>query len=155
MVAMLATAYLEPAGADDGSRQYQFAKGLYAREQWESAAAEFESFLRDHSDHAEAAKAEFYLAEALVQNRRFADAAKRFQHYLNNALEEGFRKQALFRVAECSFLGNMPTAQPALEGLLYCLSGRPTERNRLVVPWPVGITAREGRRGRGLVSPGD
>lgn len=115
MVAVLATTHLEPVVADDGSRQYQFAKGLYAREQWEAASKEFESFLRDHSDHAEAAKAEFYLAEALVQNRRFADAAKRFQHYLETAPEEGFRKQALFRVAECGFLGNMPTAQQALE----------------------------------------
>ncbi len=112
---LLVPIHLEPACADDGSRQYQFAKGLYARAQWDAAAKEFESLLRQYPEHPEAAKVEFYLGEALVQQRRYLDAGQRFKRYLEISPHGTHRKQALFRLAECDFLGNRSAAQQRLE----------------------------------------
>ena len=53
-------------GRDRGEDRYQFAKGLYARQQWDAAAEEFAAFLAQQPDHAACDKARFYLGEALV-----------------------------------------------------------------------------------------
>lgn len=112
---LLVSMHLEPARADDANREYQFAKGLYARAQWDAAAKEFESFLRQYPEHPEAAKVEFYLGEAMVQQRRYTDAGLRFKHYLEISPHGTHRKQAMFRLAECDYLGNRPAAQQQLE----------------------------------------
>ena len=115
VTAMLVTAQLAAVVADDATRQVQFAKGLYARAQWDAAAVELESFLRQHPDHPEAPKAEFYLGETLVQQQRYQEAGRRFLRYLDIQPNGTFRKQVLFRVAECAFLSKLPTAQQHLD----------------------------------------
>ena len=115
VITSAAALHLALAHADDGGRQLQFARGLYARAQWAAASQEFESLLKQHPDHPERAQITFYLGEALVQQRRYGDAEKCFQDYLNLDPDGPYRKQALFRIAECAFLGNAPSAQEKLK----------------------------------------
>ena len=146
---LLVTMHLEPARADDGSREYQFAKGLYARAQWDAAAEEFEDFLRQYPEHPEAAKAEFYLGEALVQQRRYGDARPRFKRYLEISPNGKHRKQAMFRLAECDYLGNCSTAQQQLETFSEAF---PDDRlNGLVLVYRGQIALRRGEPGQAEV----
>lgn len=110
LVALPAAGY----AADAGSEIYRFAKGLYARQQWEAAAEEFENFLRQEPKHPEAGQAEFYLGEALVQLHRYDEASRRFAHCLAVQPDGSFRKQTLFRIGECEFLAGQPDAERRL-----------------------------------------
>lgn len=142
LIAMLVSFRSEPVVADDGNQQYQFAKGLYARAQWDAAADEFNSFLRLHPDHSEASTAAFYLGEALVQQRRYDDAVGRFESYLDALPNGPFRKQALFRVAECDFLGNRPTSEQRLATFSTAF---PDDRlNGLVLNYRGQVALRQG-----------
>ena len=113
-VALLVALPAACLAADAGNEVYRFAKGLYARQQWEAAAEEFENFLRQEPNHPEAGRAEFYLGEALVQLQRYEEASRRFAHCLTVQPDGSFRKQTLFRVGECQFLAGQPDAEHRL-----------------------------------------
>ncbi|NLS96307.1 MAG: tetratricopeptide repeat protein [Planctomycetaceae bacterium] len=143
VIVILVTSRSGPVVADDGSRQYQVARGLYARAQWDAAAEELEDFLQNHPNHLEAAQAQFYLGEALVQQRRYQEAVPRFETYLNAQPDGAFRKQALFRLAECGFFGDLPTAGGQLAGFSEAF---PDDRlNGLVLNYRGQIALREGK----------
>lgn len=142
VIMLLVTSHSDPVVADDGSRQYQVARGLYARAQWDAAADELESFLHDHPNHPEAVQAQFYLGEALVQKRRYREAVLRFETYLNARPDGSFRKQAMFRVAECGFFGDLPTAGEQLAAFSEAF---PDDRlNGLVLDYRGRIALRQG-----------
>lgn len=146
---LLVTMHLEPARADDGNREYQFARGLYARAQWDAAAKEFESFLQQYPQHPEVPNVEFYLGEALVQQRRYGDARPRFKRYLEVSPHGQHRKQAMFRLAECDYLGNRSTAQQQLETFSESF---PEDRlNGLVLVYRGQIALRRGEPGEAEV----
>ncbi len=113
-IALLVALPAASFAGDAASEVYRFAKGLYARQQWEAAAEEFENFLRQEPDHPEAGQAEFYLGEALVQLHRYEQASRRFAHCLAVQPDGSFRKQSLFRIGECEFLAGQPNAEPRL-----------------------------------------
>ena len=115
MATLMVTLDTVRAATNDGDRQYRFARGLYARAQWDAAAKEFEAFLQQNPEYPEAAKVEFYLGEALAQQRRYAEAGKRFQRYSDLQPNGAYRKLAMFRLAEGEFLQKLPTAQKRLE----------------------------------------
>jgi TolA-binding protein len=137
------------AASDDGDQLYRFARGLYARQQWEAASDELDRFLQQHPNHPEAAQAEFYLGEALVQQRRYDDAAKRFQRYWHSQPDGTFRAQAMFRLAECDFLGNRPGADRRLAEFSAAFDDN--RLNGLVLNYRGQIALRQGDAGHAEV----
>jgi len=89
------------APADD---QYAVAAGHYRRARWPLAVTEFQSFLDHYSEHAKAADARFFLAEALVQSGKLKEANRAFEELLRVAPEHRYRRQAMFRAGETAYL---------------------------------------------------
>jgi TolA-binding protein len=85
--------------------QYAVAAGHYKQKRWKFAAEEFQTFLTDFPQHANAAKARFYLGESLLQLRRFDEAAETFRTFAEQAPQDGLAKKARFRAAEAEYLG--------------------------------------------------
>ena len=116
LLACLALLAAVPASADPGDDQYTVAAAHYTHRRWQLAADEFQEFLKQHPTHARATKANFFLAESLVQARKYGDARQVFATYLRKAPAGEYARQALFRVGETSFLaGDSKQAKQALQ----------------------------------------
>lgn len=87
------------------TERLQFADGLYAREMFALAAEEYEAFLRDFPDSAEAPAAAFRLAECYRRRGNAAAAEKQFARvftrYPNSpyALKAGYLRARIFQEA--------------------------------------------------------
>lgn len=133
-------------GRDGGQDRYQFAKGLYARQQWEAAAEEFAAMLTQEPGHADCDKARFYLGEALVQQNRFREAQGHFDRYLANQPGGEYRRQALFRAAECAYLSEQPEeARRRLEAFTETYGNDPL--SGLVLTYRGHLALRAGAAG--------
>ena len=142
VVTVLVAVRFTSAESDDADRLYRFARGLYARQQWEAASDELERFIRKHPDHPEAAQAEFYLGETLVQRQRYDEAAQHFHNYWQSQPTGAFRIQALFRRAECDFLASQASAD---RHLAEFSSTFPDDRlNGLVLNYRGQLALRQG-----------
>jgi TolA-binding protein len=104
-----------PALADAGDDQYAVAAGHYARDRWKLAIEEFSSFRRDFPRHPKFEQAIFFQAEAHMQQEDFAEARTLFREFIERAGKSRYRRQALFRIGEASYLGN--DRQPARDEL--------------------------------------
>ncbi len=142
VVTVLVAVRFTSAESDDADRLYRFARGLYARQQWKAASDELESFIRNHPDHPEAAQAEFYLGETLVQQQRYDEATQHFHNYWQSQPTGVFRIQALFRRAECDFLASHASAD---RHLAEFSSTFPDDRlNGLVLNYRGQLALRKG-----------
>lgn len=105
------------AWADEAADQYAVAAGHYHAERWNLAAEEFRAFLAAYPQDARRHEARFYLAEALVQSRRFGEAAPLFDQLAGaSEVDEAVARKARFRAGETAyFSGNLGGAARHLE----------------------------------------
>jgi len=102
--------------AEEVDDQYAVAAGLYARQQWQLAAEEFEAFLEKFPDHGQAAAATYYLGEAYLQQGQLEAAGNRFRQYLKRQPNSKLARSALFRAGESAYLlGDVRRAEAELE----------------------------------------
>jgi TolA-binding protein len=105
-VATIAVALAAQVRADPADDQFAVAAGHYSRGRWQMAADEFQIFLRDYAEHARAARAGFFLAEAWMQLRRYDQARTQFRAFVSQAAAASpeLVRQASFRIAEAAYL---------------------------------------------------
>ena len=97
-----------PIWADLADDQFAVAAGHYQRQRWKMAVDEFQAFLQKHPNHPKANQSVFYLAEALLQSGRSAEAETHFREYLDREPSGRFARPALFRAGETAYLGGKP-----------------------------------------------
>jgi TolA-binding protein len=113
LVALTLAAALWTAGgarADDADDRYAVAAGHYDQARWRLAVEEFEGFLAAYPQHAKAVESHFFLAEALLQLKRHAEAAQQYQQYLDRQKQGRFAREALFRRGEAEYLAGQASA---------------------------------------------
>ncbi len=91
------------ANADEVSRDYRLGLGHYARGRWELAADAFARMVADHPRDEHALDARFYLAESLVQLKRYDAAGGHFRALRHSELCH-HSARVLFRCAELAYL---------------------------------------------------
>ena len=95
---------------DEAADQYAVAAGHYAAARWELAVEGFQALIKDHPNDPQSVKSLFFLGEALVQLRRYDEAAADFHEFLQRDPGSVFARQALFRAGESALLGGKRTA---------------------------------------------
>lgn len=102
------------------------AAGHYQQRRWKLAADEFRTFLADYPQHAKASRATFYLAESLVQLRKFSEAVELFREFRRLAPQDRLAAKALFRAGEAGyFAGRLEDAERDLNAFLQSSPGNP------------------------------
>lgn len=118
---LVALAVLSPgvvrADADD---DYNLALQFYKQERWEFAVDKLQSYLKTApADHGKMPLAKLYLAQALVHQRKFAEARPVFRDFVNNYPQQDDIPLAMYRVAECSyFIDDFASAKTELNAFL-------------------------------------
>lgn len=103
----------------DPVTDYNVAVEFYKQQRWDLAAEACQEFLSRHPTHERAPTARLYLAQALLHQRKFAEARDQFRTFLSVAGEHQDRPLAMYRVGECSyFLGDYPAAEADLQRFL-------------------------------------
>jgi len=135
-----------PGGArgDEAEDQYKVAAAHYARGQWGLAVEEFDTLLRRFPSHPKAEASCFFMAEALLQEQRRAQAAERFAEYLRRAPAGPYASTARFRLAEADYLaGRFAEARERLEAFW---TSRPDDPlGEYVLPYLGEIALAQGR----------
>lgn len=90
--------------AAPADEQYAVAAGLYARQEWQAAADEFQTLLEQFPAHERADSARFFQAESLVQLGKYSEAKIGFAEFLAKHGGHRLARQALFRAGEAAFL---------------------------------------------------
>jgi len=90
------------------AERLQLADGLYAREMYAPAAAEYEGFLLDHPGSAQTAAAVYRLGESYRALGRTADADKQFMRAAQESPDSEFGQRAAFRRADIYLEGGKP-----------------------------------------------
>jgi TolA-binding protein len=112
------------AGGDPADNQYAKAAGYYTQGQTALALDEFQKFLAEYGDHPKAPLARFYSGEALVQLRKFAEAAEQFRPLTALAEDSRLARKALFRAGESTyFAGQWADASALLQQFLQQYAG--------------------------------
>jgi cellulose synthase operon protein C len=118
-VLLLLAAGPTSAAADDASDGYNLAVGLYKQSRWPLAAEKFQEYLRKHPDHAKAPYAKLYLGLTLINLEKYADARELLRGHVKDYPTSPNRSDALYRVAECSYLLNdLKAAEKELQAFL-------------------------------------
>lgn len=106
LLALLAALSLAPsrAVAAPADEQYSVAAGLYAKQQWQQAADEFQAYLAQFPTHEQADSSRYFYAESLVQLGKYAEARTGFAEFLAKHATHRLARQALFRSGEAAFL---------------------------------------------------
>ncbi len=89
---------------DDPDASYAVAKEAYDDQQWQAAADRLQAYLECHADHNHAAEAHFFLAETLVQLRRYDEARQMYERYLQLPAGVMFAGFARYRLGETAYL---------------------------------------------------
>ena len=90
--------------ADEADDRYAVGAAHYAAARWNLAVEEFQAFLQAYPSHPKAAQANFFLAEALIQLKRFAEAASCYRSYLDREPQGRLAPESLFRWGEAEYL---------------------------------------------------
>lgn len=90
--------------ASPADEQYAVAAGLYARQEWQAAADEFQALLTQFPTHERVDSARYFRAESLVQLGKYAEAKTGFAEFLAKHGGHRLARQALFRAGEAAFL---------------------------------------------------
>jgi TolA-binding protein len=116
LTALLISGLVRPTWGGLAEDQYAIAAHHYSQQRWEFAVAEFTEFLVQYPDHDRAENVRFFLAESLIQLRRYQDAHQRFAEYLQSSPEGKYHQQCLFRLGETLYLdGQHQRAREYLE----------------------------------------
>ena len=83
-IAVLVFTVVRPALADDALEDYKLAVGFYNKEQWKLAAESFQSFLKNHGQHAKAENARYYYGLALVKLDDFKPAREVLRNFVRD-----------------------------------------------------------------------
>jgi len=103
------------AGAAPADDQYAVAAAHYQAQRWDLAVAEFREFLARHFEDRRDDDARFYLGEALLQRKQYAEAFDAYAQLLENTPQGKRVRQARFRVGESAYLaGRLDDAQKYL-----------------------------------------
>ena len=135
------------ATAETADDVYAAAVKHYSDGRWQSAADEFTRFLQQYPEHAQAASALFFRAEAQVQQGRHADARTGYLAFAKREPEHRFAPQARFRAAEAVYLaGDAQTARAELEKFVADYPG--SELNVFAQKYlaELALAARDGPR---------
>lgn len=119
LVALTLTAALWTATAvraDDADDRYAVGAAHYDQGRWKLAVEEFQGLLASYPQHAKAAQSTFFLAEALLQLKRFDPAAEQYRRYLEREPQGRFARESLFRQGESLYLaGKTAPARKTLD----------------------------------------
>jgi TolA-binding protein len=100
---LIATVWTGAARADEADDRYTVAAAHYDQGRWKLAVEEFQGLLTAYPQHAKAAQGTFFLAEALLQLKRFDEAAQHYQRYLQREPQGRYARDALFRQGEALY----------------------------------------------------
>lgn len=103
----IATTRVCAGEADD---RFALAAGYYDRREWKLAAEEFLAFAEKHPNDPRANRSRFYLAEALLQSGKHADARRQFQNYIAREPAGEHAAAATFGAGEAAYLADDYTA---------------------------------------------
>ena len=143
------------AVAGPAEDQFAVAAGHYQQQRWKLAAAEFRTFLADFPGHLKASRAQFYLAETLVQLREFDSAAAEFQEFRRKHPQDPLAGKALFRSGEACYLaGKLDEAERELTA--FQAQSPDAALNAYVLPYLGDIAAqrRDAAKAQQLFSQG-
>jgi TolA-binding protein len=105
--------------ADEAADQYNLAAGLYKQSRWQLSVDAFRTFLKDHPQHDKASFAELYLGLALVNLEEYREARQVLREYVERYPQSKNRPDALYRVAESSYLlDDLRAAEPEFRTFL-------------------------------------
>ena len=100
---MFPSVLLSPAAAADADSDFMYATGLFRKQRWKYAADAFQSFLKDHPQHARAKLARLYLGLALNSLEDYAPARVQFETFIKDNPGSRNMADARYRVGECSY----------------------------------------------------
>ncbi|MBN1854043.1 MAG: tetratricopeptide repeat protein [Pirellulales bacterium] len=113
----------KPAHAEAGSSEadtiYASAEDSYQAAEWQLAVRQFDTFGELHPDDPRAVAAQFYAAEAQMQNGQYSDAHARYRRLLQGPSSKDKESRIRFRAGEAAILaGSIETAQADLQAFL-------------------------------------
>jgi TolA-binding protein len=118
-LALLALAAAPGAAAEASDDLYAEAAHHYAQQRYDAAIVGFRRLLADSPKHLQAASAQFFLAESLLQAGKNDEAATAFAEFAEAHPNHRFAAQASFRVSEAAYLqGDYATALPKLQAFV-------------------------------------
>ena len=106
LIVWLAVPFGNKARADEADDQFAVAAGYYDRHEWKLAAEEFQAFAQKFPKDSRSNRAVFYLAEALLQSGKFADARRQFQQYVGRDPAGEHVAAATFGAGESAYLAD-------------------------------------------------
>ena len=98
-----AVAAAAPGTSIAGEAQFRLARREFEAKDYAAAAAEFQKFSVDFTNHPELPKAQFLLAESELQLKRYADAAQAYERLLANFDKNDDFPAAVFHLAGAYF----------------------------------------------------
>jgi len=130
---------------------YAAAVKHYSDRHWQSAVDEFTRLLQTYPDHAQAASALFFRAEAQVQQGKHADARQGYLAFAQREPDHRFAPQARFRAAEAVYLaGDVQTARAELETFVADYPDSPLNLYAQKYLAELALAARDGPRAAAL-----
>lgn len=98
-----AIAASQPGAPIGGEAQFRLARRSFDAEDFASAAAEFQKFSVDFTNHAEVARAQFYLGESFFRLGRHQEAIPAYERLLNNFEKNDDTPLAIFHLASAYY----------------------------------------------------
>lgn len=87
----------------EANDDYNVGVQFFKQERWDSSARSFRKFLTANGRSAQAPAARLYLGQALIQQRKFAEARDVFREYVKRHADADQIALARYRVSECSY----------------------------------------------------
>ena len=89
----------QPGTPIGGEAQFRLARRAFESKDWAGAAAEFQKFSVDFTNHPELAKAQFYLGESLFNQQKWQEAIPAYERLLDNFGKSDDTPLAIFHLA--------------------------------------------------------
>jgi len=121
---LLGLVLLSQSAFADPVSDYNVAIEFYKQQRWQLAADACEEFLKKYPQHERAPSTRLYWAQALLHQKKYAEARGQFEQFLTQAPDHPDRPLAMYRVGECStFLGDDLAAEAHFTQFLKAHSG--------------------------------
>ncbi|MBI5247701.1 MAG: tetratricopeptide repeat protein [Elusimicrobia bacterium] len=93
----------QPGTPIGGEAQFRLARRAFEAKDWTSAAADFQKFSVEFTNHAELPKAQFYLGESFFNQQKWLDAIPAFERLLGNFEKSDDTPLAVFHLASAYY----------------------------------------------------
>lgn len=93
----------QPGTPIGGEAQFRLARRAFEAKDWASAAAEFQKFSVDFTNHAELPKAQFYLGESLFNQQKWQESIPAYERLLDNFDKSDDTSLAVFHLASAYY----------------------------------------------------